>query len=717
MRLLPCLLVAPSLLFAMDFNTPRAYPLGKGFSGYSVVTGDFNNDGVPDVAVSVYSYTVPCCVVEVFLGQADGGLRHLANYTLNQNILTSYQNLVAADFNHDGNLELAVPGAVLLGKGDGTFAPPIAYPANASPQSIVAGDFNGDGVLDIAGANGSGNENISILLGNGDGTFQPPLFFDVGTSPLYLASADFNRDGKADLAVTNYGSGTISILFGRGDGTFGTTVNYTVGGEPESIAVGDFNHDGRPDLAITQRDGPLSIMLAAGGGNFLPPVVVDAGNEPIGVTVIDLNGDGNLDLAVANSFDYNNTTGGYTVSIVKGNGDGTFQPPETYDVPSYPTSLAWADFNGDGKLDLAVNSSSGLAILMNNSHGGLKDMVNQPAGTTPSAIAAADLNGDGKLDLAVANKGSNNVSIFLGNGDGTFQPQVTYGTVAEPATLVIGDFNGDGIPDLALASSTTLGILFGNGDGSFQPPVTTALSAYGSLVAADFNGDGMLDLEAINACQCSAVTLLGNGDGTFRQIPLADNDPGVIQYLATGDFNGDGKPDLVVQTAFFGYDYSAEFVTIWLGNGQGDFQIVSNFDAIGPVAVADFNGDGKPDLAATYYIGNRDLLVALGTGDGSFSNLGAYAAQIPIATATGDFNGDGKPDVAVIGDTGPVGSSDVISILLNRGDGTLETQKQFVVGGCAVAMAVGDFNGDGKADIATANSCSNDVSILKNTTQ
>ncbi|MGA2132915.1 MAG: VCBS repeat-containing protein [Bryobacteraceae bacterium] len=709
------LMTLPAGLFAIDFNAPRAYSVGKGFSAYSLVTGDFNGDGIPDVAVTVYSYSIPCCSVEVYLGQPGGGLQHAGNYELVSDWLNS-NSLITADFNNDGHLDLAVAGntgfAILLGNGDGTFGAPVTYTTGTEAYAIATADFNGDGIPDIATANPGAN-NVSVLLGNGDGTFQPPMSFGVGTAPRDLAVGDFNRDGKPDLAVTNYSSGTVSILFGVGNGTFNPAVSYPAGTDPTSIAVGDFNKDGRPDLAVTLYNGGVSILLGAGGGTFLPPVTVDAGPEPAAIVVADVNGDGNLDLAVANQFDYSTNTEGYTVSILKGNGDGTFQAPEPYDVPSFPTSIAFNDFNGGGKLDLVVAAFGGVSILPNNGHGGLADMVNDPAGTAPSSIATGDFNGDGKPDLVVANKGSNNVSILIGNGDGTFQPQVTYDTIGDPISVVVGDFNGDGKLDLAVASSTAVAVMFGNGDGSFQPPLTSAIPVYGQMVAADFDGDGKTDLAVINACQCSAVTLLSNGDGTFQQLPL--NGPeGSLQYLAVGDFNGDGIPDLVVQTAIFGYYFTAEYVSIWQGNGHGYFYIVDNFDGEGPVTVADFNGEGRADLAGGAYGG---VWVVMGNGPDSFGGIAYYPAQSPIALATGDFNGDGKVDLAMLGFSAPVGSSDTISILLNYGLGKFQAQKEWVVGGCAAALAVADFNGDGLSDIATANSCSNDVTILKNTTE
>jgi hypothetical protein len=538
-------LAFPSLLFSVNFNAPRAYSLGGGYFGFSVVQGDFNGDGAPDLAVAAINQTG---AIEVFLGQADGSFRHLANYKLVvDTVVESANALITADFNNDGNLDLAITSgsgvSILLGRGDGTFAPPVPYAAGTGTDSVATGDFNGDGIPDLVTTNPN-SDNVSILLGKGDGTFLLPVNYGVGGYPEYVAVGDFNGDGKPDLAVTNYNDlaeGTVSILFGVGNGAFEAPVNYPTGKHPQSIAVGDFNRDGKPDLAITQYEGAVAILLANGGGTFLPPVFLHAGPNPAGIVVEDVNQDGMLDLAVANQGD-NNGVGGYTVSILMGNGDGTFQTPAVNYVDG-AQAVVFGDFNGDGKVDLACGGFS-FSILLNNGKGGFEQPVRQAAGTAPSAVAVGDFNGDGKPDLAVANWGSNNISILLGKGDGTFMPQVTYNAGdGNPNAVVVGDFNGDGKLDLAVANYSGVLVLLGNGDGTFQPPLFNAVSQADSLVAADFNGDGKLDLATTD--YAAVVILYGNGDGTFTQSEIGDLS---CFSVTVGDFNGDGKPDLAVPT-------------------------------------------------------------------------------------------------------------------------------------------------------------------------
>jgi hypothetical protein len=330
--------------------------------------------------------------------------------------------------------------------------------------------------------------------------------YSVGSAPQSVATGDFNGDGKLDLAVANYGDNTVSILLGNNDGTFQSQVTYATGVSPISVAVGDFNGDGKPDLVVAnQLASPytVSILIGNGDGTFQPHVDYKTGNAPYAVAVGDFNGDGKLDLAVA-------TGDSNGVAVLLGNGDGTFKPQVTYFTGNGPRGVAVGDFDGDGILDLAVTnyqpSSSTVSILLGKGDGTFKPQVSYATGDAPGAVVVADLNEDGILDLAVANYGSftlvYSVSILLGNGDGTFQPQVTYATATIPGGVAVGDFNSDGFLDLAVANtnSNTIGIQLGNGDGTFQPQVTYATGVEPvSMAAGDFKAGGGLDLAVVNA--------------------------------------------------------------------------------------------------------------------------------------------------------------------------------------------------------------------------
>ncbi len=327
------------------------------------------------------------------------------------------------------------------------------------PESVVTGDFNGDGIPDLAVTNFSGS--VSVLIGNGDGTFRGHVDYTTGAGARGIVTGDFNGDGKLDLAIANQTSNTVSILLGNGDGTFQGHVDYSVGTGPFSLATGDFNDDGALDLAVVnQSANQVSILLGLGDGtfDFWPYGSFATGQLPFGIVVGDFNRDGQLDLAVSNYTDG-------TVSILLGNGDGTFGAHTDYATGPLPEMLATADFNADGRLDLAVGTNqatgSQISILLGNGDGTFQPHNDIPAGSKPRSVIPADFNGDGKIDLAVANYGSSTVSLLLGNGDGTFSSRMDYPTGTSPQSITAGDFDGNGRLDLAVANygSNTTSVL------------------------------------------------------------------------------------------------------------------------------------------------------------------------------------------------------------------------------------------------------------------
>jgi hypothetical protein len=316
---------------------------------------------------------------------------------------------------------------------------------------------------------------VSVLLSNGDGTFQPAQAFPAGSSPRSVAVGDFNGDGKLDLAVANYGSNTVSVLLGKGDGSFLPAQSYSAGSYPHAVAVGDFNGDGIPDLAVADGAGTVSILLGNGDGTFRAPVSFAAGKVPASVAVGDFNGDGLPDLAVANEGsvpNYNDSS----VSVLLGNGDGSFQAAVNYAAGKDPKAVAVGDFNGDGTPDLAVANflSNTVSVLLGNGDGSFLPAINSPAGSSPWSVAVADFNGDGAADLAVADDGC--VRVLLGNGDGTFQTTlISYLAGSWLRSVEVGDFNGDGAADLAVANyySKDVSILLNDGNWGGASPVAS----------------------------------------------------------------------------------------------------------------------------------------------------------------------------------------------------------------------------------------------------
>jgi hypothetical protein len=386
----------------------------------------------------------------------------------------------------------------------------------------------------------------------------------VAGSPIYASSTTLNASGSAGSytlsgTVTAFGGssfpGALTFVdtsnsnaavglasLNTATSSLTTRVAYTAGNNPIFIAEGDFNGDGIPDLAVADAGaGTLSILIGNGDGTFRSQVAYATGNDPQSVAVGDFNGDGIPDLAVTNAQ-------GNTVSTFIGNGDGTFKVQVPYATGVGPIGVTVGDFNGDGIPDLAIGNqaSNTVSILIGNGDGTFKTQVAYAAGAGSQWVGVGDFNGDGIMDLAVTNETANTVSIFIGNGDGTFKTQVPYATGATPQVVTVADFNGDGIPDLAVADETaaTVSILIGNGDGTFKTQVAYATGAYPYTVAVgDFNGDGVPDLAVANPGASTVSIIIGNNDGTFKtQVAYATGSTPIA--VAVGDFNGDGVPDI-----------------------------------------------------------------------------------------------------------------------------------------------------------------------------
>jgi dienelactone hydrolase len=356
------------------------------------------------------------------------------------------------------------------------------------PVAVATGDLNADGKLDIIlGAPGSGTANV--LLGNGDGTFQAPASYTVGTSAssgYAIATGDFNGDGKLDFAIADSADSYLSVFLGNGDGTFQAAVNYTVGLNPTAVAVADLNGDGKLDLAVSNQNcstiigcipGTVSILLGNGDGTFQTHSDFDVGLDPNWVIAGDFNGDGKLDLAAVDGQGNAMTS---AASILLGNGDGTFQAPVTYPLNTNAASGSTADLNGDGKLDLVIADNNGVvSILLGNGDGTFQPRVDYSVDSLPwGAVVIEDLNGDGKPDVAVADSGSNDVSVLLGNGDGTFQPQLTFPVGSQPQGVAVGDFRQNGRLDLAVSNTadSTVSILLQISTLTFTPAAVNITS-------------------------------------------------------------------------------------------------------------------------------------------------------------------------------------------------------------------------------------------------
>jgi FG-GAP-like repeat len=406
-------------------------------------------------------------------------------------------------------------------------------------------------------------------------------------------------------------------------------------------ALPDASSAGHVAASHAQQNTFASNSMAAAALQFLPVVTYDSGGLFASfVAVADLNSDGKPDLVVANCGEQcfeNNSNG--SVGVLLGNGDGTFQPAVTYNSGGQtPLFVAVADVNCDGKFDLVVanrcdNSgclSEGLVtVLLGNGDGTFQAAVGYGSGGLfASAGAVADVNGDGKPDLLVANQCADSncdgsVAVLLGNGNGTFQAGVPYPTGGlEAFSVAVADVNGDGKPDLLVATDVSVcyhgncyprgsvSVLRGNGDGTFRAAKNYRSGGYflgGSVVVADVNGDGTPDIVAENSQCCGSpngvVSIrLGKGKTFQKVVTYQSGAGGWGTSAAVADVDGDGKPDLVVTDQCGGANCNNNegLVGVLSGNGDGTFQTAVTYNPGGFltnwVAVADVNGDGRPDL-------------------------------------------------------------------------------------------------------------------------
>lgn len=408
------------------------------------------------------------------------------------------------------------------------FAPNVNYSTDPYPHSMVKGDYNGDGKLDLVTAN---MWNLSVLLGKGDGTFLPKSNLLVGgyqSRPQYITTGDFNNDGKLDLASVNYtynygkwdDEPTMSILLGNGDGTFQIPIFYWIRDfYYGQITTGDFNGDGKLDLARANiLSSGITIYLGNGDGTFQESIHLETGPLKVRkVITADINGDGHVDIVTGN-FGYGANYGYYgTVSVLLGNGDGTFQASKELRAGEWVHSVVAVDLNNDGKLDLAATSIGMASVFIGNGDGTFQTRQDNAIGGTRGAgdITAEDLDGDGKLDLATAYSGV--VSVLLGNGNGTFQTKSdfiwpTY-TISGYLALATGDFNLDGKVDLAATGDRYHAVSIFINTTPNRPPIAKAGSDQVIECAGPFGTSVILDGSASSDPDGDALTYTWNWAG------------------------------------------------------------------------------------------------------------------------------------------------------------------------------------------------------------
>jgi hypothetical protein len=545
-------------------------PLGGTLTG--IVTGDFNHDGHLDLAVSDSANNN----VHVLTGDGAGNFALAGSYSTGSG--TAPNGIVAADFNNDGNLDVATinsgnnTATVLTGSASGALTLQAAQSTGTGPVAIAVTDVNSDGYPDVIAFDSFGGSSggVAVLLGNGNGTLQAAQISVQPFTPGTLAAvADFNRDGKPDLALTRQNNNQVSVMLNNTlptqypDGrsySGARALNNGHGNMADAVAVGDFNKDGLLDIAVTYLSDNEVRVLTNNGNGFNAGSVYSVGQQPYWVASADLNGDGYPDLVTANTTP-NAATG--TVSVLLNNGksgNGTFGAAVSYPVGKDPYQVAIGDINNDGYPDLAVTNyaSNSVTILMGSKTGTFTvSPTTLSTCVNPYGVVIGDFKHNNYPSIAVSCYGSAQMEIFPNNGNGTFGAPTILTTDKNPATLVVGDFNRDGNLDIVVGNTTANDVYFfaGNGNNGFAAGVESpSLNFPATIAAGDVNGDGILDIVGVAPNYNAVEVTLGKGDGTFGtfdqrsagEFPAAKQPWG----LALGDFNNDGQLDIVTANTY-----------------------------------------------------------------------------------------------------------------------------------------------------------------------
>jgi len=770
----------PNFLPGFDFRAS----LPADFMPTAVATGDFNRDGKIDWAVANGGSNN----VWIYLGNGDGTA---AQPTVISLAGKSPVAVAAASLRGNGVVDLIVAEAdsasieVFLGNGDGTFGTGIRYPTGGTPSSLAVADFNGDGHLDVAVAvlpETAGAPAMVVFPGNGSGGLGVAVNTPATASLSVITNivaGDLNGDGKPDIVAIN--GAEIAVLLNQGNGLF--TLGQTIGGtgDFDAVALGDMNEDHCLDLITVTGQGLGHVGLGNCDGTFQAYsswTVFGTGTIGFGLQVADMNGDGHLDVITSGA---TSTESGENpnfrvnlVAVLVGDGTGNVGAPNVYHGGAGMYSLVVMDLNNDGHLDAitADQDSDSATVYLNNGSGGFGDPsggylgynINNQQGTLQteaSNFVSLDVNGDHKPDLVMMEYPQTigdpwQIAVMLNDGTGHFGAPVrsSTGLTSELplGDFVFGDFRNTGRMDFLSVGSGLGGpsICFArnNGDGTFATPtITTPPFATGIIATGDFNGDGKLDFALTSGSggtngSTELIIFLGNGDGTFTpgSITTFDSNTAGPSLIFSGDFNHDGKTDLLVWDSnnTVGPGTQHRLFEL-LGNGNGTFGAPTIVNPnLGPFALVDVNHDGQPDIVElaepadiitspvtdpptfNIYLGRTDGSFELTNSYSPYSGQNGFYYTFGKGTSVGggplvaDFDGDGNLDIAAY--QSPQGTNEaVLQILLGNGDGTFTPSyttfdfwTRYGVPGLAV-----DVDGDGRADLIEADYYTSSYDVIK----
>ena len=697
----------------------------------SIAIGDFNNDKRLDIVVCDGS-----SVIALLFGYGDGNLATPISISID----TRPSSIATGDLNNDGQLDIVIANkfgntypqsnvGILFGNGNGTFSNQITFNTgyNAQTVSLAIGDLNNNNQSDIVVTN-IWNNNIGILLGYGNGTFSHQKIYTTGTdsNPPFVAVGDFNNDSYLDILIVNRKINGIGVFLGNGNGTFSEQMLYSTSTTvpPKSVALGDFNNDTLLDVVVANyNDKNIGVFLGFSNANFRNGIPLSTGSSygPCDIVTSDFNNDNQIDFVVANYITNN-------IEVFLGDGKGNFPLTTLYStgILSSPNSVTVNDFNNDAQLDIAVANSDidKIGVFFGYGNGSFRSQIIYliAAGSHPQSIVSGDFNQDSRPDIVVANYGRDNIDVLLRYDSGSFTKRVLYSTGdgSDPDDIAIGDFNNDHHLDIVVVNNAngngngSIGTFLGTGDGTFLtgPIFYTTYLFYPAIIAVgDFDRDNLLDIVVIDNANFFIRILLGNGDGTFTDSTSYYTGAGSwAASLAVVDLNNDTRLDIIVG------NLQTNTLGILLGIGDGSFSQgatyrTGNGGGLTSVATGDFNNDGWLDIAISS-TWNNGVGILLGNGDGTFSDQTVFpggTTSQPSSIAVGDFDNDSRLDIVVANK-----GTDNVGVLFGYGNGTFSDQITLSsgVGSQPTSVTVGDFNNDGRPDIAVANSQNNIVGVF-----
>lgn len=612
---------------------------------------------------------------------------------------------------------------------------PILFPGPTfatswRPQSSVIGDFDGDGYPDLAVANAGDylteTGTVSVLRNLGNGTFAPKIDYLSGMHSASITIGDFDGDNKPDLAVANFGVSpeylsTVSVLRNRGDGTFASMVEFNTGTQCRSLTAADFDGDGRLDLAVTSHGTAPSfvhgvrILRNVANDTFVPWSECATGRVPTSVAAGDLDGDGRPDLVVASGSDA-------SVWLLRNRGGGVFDVGARVQFSSFVDSVMIADVDNDLRLDVVVAQStlgpspSTVRILTNRGRFGFNSSSDYAVGSGQHSVAACDLDNDARQEIIVSNYASNSVSILRNLGHGQFAQAIDFAAGESPTSVSVGNFLGDAKPDIVVSKSDAncVSILQNSspapGDVRLRSRTTAPTGGRPVYVAVgDVDNDGRPDLAVANSASNSISVLRSFSKGSFGS--RSDYSVGISpQCVLLADIDGDRILDLTVASR------GSNILSTLRGIGNGTFASRMDYPT-GPspssAASGDVDGDGRFDVVvATWGDATRSggVSVYRNTGSGTFDHVENYDIGDGTNNVTlGDVDGDGRLDIVATSWSGKT-----VQVLHNAGDGTFTSYSSTSTTWEPASVTLGDIDGDGTLDLIVANAYANSLSVFRN---